>query len=255
MSRVSVIALATFREAVRDKILHSILFFAGLLLVLSLGVRELSVGDTGKAVQGVALGGIAFIGAVIAVFLGVGLVWKELERKTIYTLASKPLPRWQLLLGKYAGLWLTLMVEVAAMTGLYIAIVGPTEGWPSGPTWVALAMLGMELTLLCAWATLFSTLAAPTSAAGYTISVYVIGHFADDLLRFGQASDDPGFRSLALALYRVVPNLEAFNLRAEAIHGVVVPASELLATSAYGLGYTAAVLGLAMLVFQSRDFK
>ena len=254
-TRIYAVASNTFREAVRDKVLYSILFFAAILLLASLGMREVALGDRDKVVRGVGLGGISVIGAIIAVFLGVGLVWKEIERKTIYTLASKPLPRWQILLGKYLGLWITLAVEVAILTGLYTVIIGYQQGMPWAGVYLSMAMLMLELTLVTACATLFSTFASPTSASAYTLCVYVIGHFADDLYRFGQASDDAGFRALTMGLYRIVPNLGMFNVRTEAVHHVVVPGSEVLWATAYALGYTTVVLGIAMMVFERRDFK
>lgn len=255
MSRVWTIATNTFREAVRDKVLNSILFFAVILLFLSLAMREVSIGDTDKVVRGVALGGVSGLAGVIAIFLGVGLVYKEIERKTIYTLASKPIPRWQLLLGKYLGLWLTLAAEVALLTALYAGIVGMQQGLPGLPVFVSMGMLMVELSLVCAWATLFSTFSAPLTASAFSICIYLIGHFADDLRLFGENAE-PGLpKTMMLLLYRVVPNLEAFNLRTEAVHGIAVRWSELGWSTAYGLGYTVAVLIVAMLVFERRDFK
>ncbi len=255
MSRVFVIATNTFREAVRDRVLHSILFFAVLLLCLSLALREVAIGDTEKVVRGVALGGTSLLAAVIAVFLGVGLVYKEIEKKTIYTLASKPMPRWQLLLGKYLGLWLTLAAEVALLTAFYSAILGMQQGLPSIQVYLAMGMLMLELSLLTAWATLFSTFAAPMTASAFTVCIYLIGHFADDLRLFGERADPGFFKSSVEVLYRVVPNLEAFNIRAEAVHGIAVPTSELAWATAYGFGYTVAVLAVAMWIFERRDFK
>ena len=255
MSRVLVIATNTFREAVRDRVLHSILFFAVLLLCLSLALREVAIGDTEKVVRGVALGGTSLLAAVIAVFLGVGLVYKEIEKKTIYTLASKPMPRWQLLLGKYLGLWLTLAAEVGLLTAFYSVILGMQQGLPSVHVYVAMGMLMVELSLLTAWATLFSTFAAPMTASAFTICIYLIGHFADDLRLFGERADPGAFKTMVEVLYRVVPNLEAFNIRTEAVHGVAVPAGELAWSTAYGVGYTVAVLAVAMWIFERRDFK
>lgn len=255
MSRVWVIATNTFREAVRDRVLNSILFFAVILLGVSLALREVSIGDTEKVVRGVALGGVSFLGAIIAMFLGVGLVYKEIERKTIYTLASKPIPRWQLLFGKYLGLWITLAVEVALLTAFYTVIVGMQQGLPGLPIYVSMGMLMLELSLLTAWATLFSTFASPTTATAYTLCIYFIGHFADDLYLFGQKAEPGPFKTLLQVLYRMLPNLETFNLRTEAVHGVAVPGAELAWAAAYGLGYTAAVLAVAMMVFERRDFK
>ncbi len=255
MSQMLAVAVNTFREAVRDKVLHSILFFAVLLLVVSLGMQEITIGDQAKVVRGVALGGISLMGGLIAIFLGVGLVWKEIERKTIYTLASKPVARWRLLLGKYLGLWLTLAAEVGILALLYTVVIGSQQGLPSMDVYVAIGMLMMGLTLLCAWATLFSTFAAPTTASAYSLCIYLIGHFSDDLKLFGDRSDDPTFKALCGVLYRVLPNLDVFNVRAEAVHGIAVPASELLWALAYGGGYTAVVLLVAMWVFERRDFK
>lgn len=255
MIRVWAIATNTFREAVRDKVLHSILFVGALLLLLSLAMQEISIGDAQKVVRGVALGGIGVVGAAISIFLGVGLVWKEIERKTIYTLASKPIPRWQLLLGKYLGLWLTLAAEIGALTLLYTLIVGSQQGLPDAQVYVALSLLMVELTLVCAWATLFSTFAAPTTASAYAVCVWLIGHFADDLRLFGEKAESEAFRTVALVLYRVLPNLSTFNIRAEAVHGVAVPTTEVLGAVGYGVGYTAAVLAIAMWVFERRDFK
>lgn len=255
MNQIFAVATNTFREAVRDKVLHSILFFAVLLLCVSLVMQEITIGDSAKVVRGVALGGISLLGGLIAIFLGVGLVWKEIEKKTIYTLASKPVARWRLLLGKYVGLWLTLAAEVGILTLLYTVIVGSQQGFPSADIYLSMGMLMMELTLLCAWATLFSTFAAPTTASAYSLCIYLIGHFTDDLVLFGDRSDDPAFKALCRALYRVLPNLELFNVRAEAIHGIAVPAAEIAWALVYGGGYTVVVLVLAMVVFERRDFK
>jgi ABC-type transport system involved in multi-copper enzyme maturation permease subunit len=255
VSRIWAVATNTFREAVRDKVLHSILFFAALLLFLSLAMRDISIGDTDKIVRGTALGGISVLGAIIAIFLGVGLVWKEIDRKTIYTLASKPMTRASLLLGKYLGLWITLAVEVGILTLFYTLIVGAQQGIPSGQIYVAIGMLMMELTLLCAWSTLFSTFAAPTTASAYSLSIWLIGHLTDDLRTFGERSDDPAFRELALVLYRVLPNLEIFNTRAAAVHDIATPMSEVGWALLYCAGYTSAVLAAAIWVFSRRDFK
>jgi ABC-type transport system involved in multi-copper enzyme maturation permease subunit len=255
VKRVWAIATNTFREAVRDKVLHSLLFFAGLLLLLSLAMQDIAIGDTDKVVRGVAMGGISLLGAIIAIFLGVGLVWKEIERKTIYTLASKPIPRWMLLLGKYVGLWITLFVEIAVLALLYTVIVGSQQGLPPAGFYVATLLLMLELTLLTAWATLFSTFASPMTASAYSLCIYVIGHFVDDLRLFGEASDDPTFKQVARVLYRVLPNLEVFNVRAEAVNGILIPAREVGWAAVYGVGYTLVVLVVAMAVFQRRDFK
>lgn len=255
MSRVWALATSTVRELVRDKVLYSILFFAALLLLVSLAMKEITIGDSDKVVRGVALAGISAMGSVIAVFLGVQLVHKEIERKTIYTLASKPIPRWQILLGKYLGLWLTLVLELGILTVFYTLIVGSRQGLPAGGVYLSIVMLMVELSLLTAWSTLFSTFASPLMASAYSICIYLIGHFTDDLHAFGEASDNPSFKLVAEVVYKVLPNLELFNIRTEAVLNIPVPAVELAWAAAYGLGYTALVLAVAIAVFERRDFK
>lgn len=255
MSRIWALAASTVRELVRDKVLYSILFFAALLLLVSLAMKEITIGDSDKVVRGVALAGISAMGSVIAVFLGVQLVHKEIERKTIYTLASKPIPRWQILLGKYLGLWLTLLLELGILTVFYTLIVGSRQGLPSSGVYLAIGMLMVELSLLTAWSTLFSTFASPLMASAYSICVYLIGHFTDDLQAFGEASDNPSFKLVADVVYRVLPNLELFNIRTEAVLNIPVPAGELGWAVLYGLGYTTVVLAVAVAVFERRDFK
>jgi ABC-type transport system involved in multi-copper enzyme maturation permease subunit len=255
MTRVWVIATNTFREAVRDKVLHSILFFAVILLGISLALREVSIGDTEKIVRGVALGGISLLAGIIAIFLGVGLVYKEIEQKTIYTLACKPMPRWQLLLGKYLGLWLTLAAEVTLLTVFYTVIIGLQQGFPSVWVYVSMGMLMLELTLLTAWSILYSTFATPTTAAAFSLCTFLVGHLADDIALFAEKADPGPFKTLLQVLYRIVPNLEMLNLRTEAVHAMPVPLSELGYCTIYALGYTAAVLSIAMIVFERCDFK
>jgi ABC-type transport system involved in multi-copper enzyme maturation permease subunit len=164
------------------------------------------------------------------------------------------MPRWQLLLGKYLGLWLTLAAEVALLTALYTAVVGFQQGLPSRWVYASMGMLMLELTLLTAWATFFSTFATPMTAAAFSICTYLAGHFADDLYLFGQRAEPGVGKTVMMALYRVLPNLEMFNIRIEAVHGVAVPLSEFAWCTAYSLGYSALILIAAMAIFEKRDF-
>ena len=141
------------------------------------------------------------------------------------------------------------------LTALYTIVIGMQQGVPGLPVYVSMGMLLVELSLVCAWATLFSTFAAPMTATAYSLCIYLIGHFADDLYLFAERAEPGSFKTLLEVLYRVVPNLESFNLRSEAVHGITVPWSELGWSCAYGFGYTAAVLAVAMMVFEKRDFK
>ena len=255
MSRIWALATNTFREAVRDRILYSILFFAVGVLVLSLAVEEITIGDQAKVVRSVAQGAIDMFGSIIAMFLGISLVYKEIERKTVYTILSKPIARWKFIVGKYTGLVLTLSVEIAVLLLLYVVLMTVQQRFPPPIVFVSMGTLMVELMLLTAWATLFSSFSTPTTAAAFTLAIFVIGHLADDIWLFGNQADSPAVRQAARALYWALPNFEVFSLRVEAVHEREIPWGRVGLAVAYGLAYTGAVLSLAVAVFNHRDLK
>jgi Cu-processing system permease protein len=253
--RIAAIALNTCREAIRDRVLYSLLFFAALILAASLVTQELTVGDQDKVVRGVAQAAIRLFSSIMAMFLGVGLVWKEIERRTIYLVVSKPTPRWMFLLGKYVGLLLTLAINLGLMVGLYVVLITFQQGFPHPSFWAFVGLLCVHLMLLTAWATFFSSFSGPTTATAFTLSIFVIGNLADDIWTFGQQASTPLVRSTSAVLYWLLPNFEVFNVQPQAAHQVFVAPSYLLEALVYGLGYTAAVLAASIAVFQRRDFR
>ena len=255
MNRLLALALNTFREAVRDRVLYSILFFAAGVIVLSLALQEVTIGDQDEVVRSIGQGAMDLFASIIAMFLGVSLVWKELDKRTAYTILSKPVPRWMFVLGKYLGLMLTLTVEVGILLAVYTALMVVQQGFPPPVVFVSTALLLFELALLTAWATLFSTYSAPTTASAFTLAVFVIGHLADDIWLYGNQSDNPAVRQVARALYWLLPNFELFNIRADAVHGRPTPWEQVWPAVGYGIAYTTAVLVLAMAVFRRRDLR
>jgi Cu-processing system permease protein len=250
---VLAIGAATFREAIRDRVLASLFFVAALILGVSLAAEEITIGDQAKVIRGLALGGISLSASVMAMFLGVSLVWRELEQRTIHTIASKPVSRTAFVVGKYLGLVATLAALVTGMFVLYLILVGMDLGWPH-PSLVAFAvLLAVDLALLTAWATLFSTFAGPSTATVFTVSVFVIGHLADDVGRFGEQATSPVFRQVARILYWILPNFQVLDVQSQAAHEVAVPLSYVLQAGGYGLGYTALVLLAAAILFERRD--
>jgi len=255
LSRLWALAANTFREAVRDRVLYSILFFAVGVLCLSLAVQEITIGDHEKVVRSVAQAAIDGFGSLIAMFLGVSLVYKEIERKTVYTVLSKPIPRWMFVLGKYAGLVLTLTVEIAILLVLYTGLMTAQQHFPPPVVFVSMLTLLAQLMLLTAWATLFSTFSTPTTAAAFTLAIFVIGHLADDIWLFGSQAQSVTVQQVARILYWLLPNFSLFSLRPEAVHELPIPWDRVAGVLAYGAAYTTAVLSLAVAVFQRRDLR
>lgn len=256
MNKIIAIALNTFRESIRDRIFYSLLVFAVLMLAFSMVLGNLTIGQPGKIIKDFGLGAISIFGTLIAIFVGIGLVYKEMEKKTIYLILAKPLSRWQFLLGKYIGLSLTLLIEVSVMTiclfGLLRFYYGLAIPWE---LLKAILPICFELQLILATALLFSTFASPFLSGLFTLSIFVIGHLTQDLRVLAQNSEDLGLKRLSTLLYYLFPNLEFLNFKAQVVHGLPIATNALLLSLLYAAVYTAAILVAAIIVFSRRDIR
>src|ERR671913_479905 len=220
--RVLAIARNTFREAVRDRVLYNLVLFVLLLTGASVFIGELSGGQERKVIVDLGLSAMLLFGVFIAIFVGVGLVYKEIERRTIYAIFAKPVGRGEFLVGKYLGLCLTLAVNVAVMgAGVSLAILYVRGGWDALVLniWPALALIYVELMIVVAVALLFSSFSSPALSALLTFFVFVIGHFSADLKSFAASLGGVGARALFGALYYLLPNLSNYSYITAAAHG------------------------------------
>ena len=255
MNRITVIALNTFKENIRDKILYNLVFFGLLMIGSATLLSTLSMGEQAKIIKDLGLAGINLFGVLIAIFVGIGLVSKEIEKRTIYTIIAKPVPRYQFLLGRYFGLTITLLVNTAIMVAGYALILLVAGiGFDAGLS-KAIAMIVIELLVVVAVAVMFSTFTTTTLSATFSMAVYVIGHMTADLRLLGAKLKDETTTAILDGLYYLLPNLEYFNVKGQAVHGLPIETSYLAFAAAYGTLYSAIVLILAGLVFQRRDFK
>lgn len=252
--KVLSIALNTFRENLRDKLLYNLLIFALLMIGSSLILMRLTLGEFHRLILDIGLGSINFFGVLIAIFVGIGLVSKEIEKKTIYTIVSKPVARFQFLLGKYLGLCLTLFINTVIMTSGLLAVLYVQDVPIHTVLFKALGMIMLEFMVITAVALLFSTFSSATLSAIFTLAIYVIGHLTPDLKAFGQKMEGAG-RTVLEGIYYILPNLDRFNLKGHVTHHLEVPAGDLLMIAAYGMAYTAFLLMLASVIFQRRDFR
>jgi ABC-type transport system involved in multi-copper enzyme maturation permease subunit len=262
------IAINGFREAVRDKVMYSLVAFAVLLIIASYAIAQLTAGQDVKILKDLGLSAIAIFGLFMAIFIGIGLVSKEVERRSIYALLAKPLRRADLVLGKYFGLVLTLLVNITVMTvALYLVLA--YLGWRAteseklareapllDPALLkAITLTLVQLMIVTATALFFSTFSTPILSAALTFGVYVAGFFSTDLRNFDQIVDSPVARTLARALYYVLPNLSSFDVSAQIVHGVHVGWKYMAVTMAYGFVYIAILLTISVTIFSRRDFK
>lgn len=255
MGKIAAIALNTFRETIRDRIFYSLLFFAMVLILFSVVLGKLTIGDPLKIVKDFGLGSISLVGMLIAIFVGIGMVYKEMERRTIYVILSKPLARWHFLLGKYFGLSLTLLVEVGVMTVLLFALCYCYEPVLDLRLLYAIVPIMFELQLILAAAFLFSTFASSFLSGMFTLSVFIIGHFTRDLKLLAGTTEDPLFQSVSNILYHVLPNLEFLNFKSRVVHHLPIDTGEFLLSLAYATLYTCMLMGIAVFIFRQRDIK
>jgi ABC-type transport system involved in multi-copper enzyme maturation permease subunit len=268
MLTVTRIAANVFKESVRDKVLYSLVLFAVLLIAVSLLLSQLTAGQEVKIIKDLGLAAISIIGLCIAIFIGIGLVSKEVERRSIYALLAKPMTRPQLILGKFFGLTLTLAVNVIVMTvALYVVLAVYAAYTPKElqDLWEAPALdpalmkasflIFIELTLVTAVALLFSTYSSPIWSTLFTFALVVVGQFSADLKNFEHVLESAPLVWITRVLYYLLPNLATFDIKLQVVHGQPVPFAYLAMSTAYASVYIAALLLTAMLVFARRDFK
>jgi ABC-type transport system involved in multi-copper enzyme maturation permease subunit len=255
LTRIWTIAFNTWREAIRNKLLYTLLFFGIALIGTGVLVSTLSYVEGERIVQDVGLAAVRLMSVGIAVFVGVGLIHGEVERRTIYTILSKPVARAEFLLGKYLGLVITTWLMLVVM-GLAFACVSLGYGAPiDAGHLAAFALIGMELVVMVAVATLFSSFTTPMLASLFTVGIYLVGHLTRDLRQIGERADIEALAPIANALFWLLPDLESFNLTIEAVHHLPIPPSAVGWPVVYGFGYAVLVLFCASFIFARRDFR
>ena len=221
-----------------------------------------------KIIKDLGLASLSMFGLLIAVFIGVGLVTKEVEKRSVYGLLTKPLSRAEFLLGKYAGLVMTLALNLSVMTlALYavlyysnlVASEGLQRSWEAPAVdprmLISIGLIFAELMLVTALALFFSTFSSPLWATLLTLGLWVAGHFNSDLRNFGTVVDSAAAIWIARAVYYVIPNLAPFDVKAEVVHGIHIAARQVAYTLAYAALYIAVLLTASVTIFSRRDFK
>lgn len=254
----NIIAIArnTFREAVRDRVLYNLVVFVLLITGCAVFLGDLTAGQEDRTVTNIGLSAMLLFGVFIAIFVGVSLVSKEIEKKTLYTVFSKPVGRGEFIVGKYLGLCLTLLVNIAVMgAGVSIALLWVGSGGLAVSIWGAVVLIFLELTIVTAVATLFSSFSSPALSALLTFLVWVIGHFSASLREFAENLGSAGAKALFGAIYYLFPNLSHYEFITLASRGETPGAGFLLGILIYTLAFDAILLGITIVVFRRRNLK
>ena len=258
MRRAGVVALNTFREAVRDRVLYNLVFFALLMMAAAVAVGQISIGIEETVIVSLGLSAISVIGLLISIFLGVALVSKEMDKRTLYALLAKPVRRWEFLLGKFGGLVLTLAVNTAAMAlGLLLVMiyVKHSLGRSDAVVLAAVYFILLKLALIVALALLFSCFTTPLLAILFTLGLYIVGLYVQELRNMPIEVLSPAMAAFTKWLSYLLPNFENYNVMAMAAHGRAVPAVLIEQNTLYTVVYCTIVLMAAAAVFSRRNLK
>jgi len=255
LARIVVVAENTAREAVRDKLLYNLLLFAGIMIASSVLLAQLQVGYDERIYNDVGLASIAFFGVLIAIFVGINLVYREISLKTVYAMLAKPVYRWEFMLGKYFGLLAMLAVEVGVMSLFFMAVLWfKASEIYTGMFW-AIGLIYLELALVTAIALFFSSFTTPYLAGMFTVALWITGHLLADLRAFGQGPDGELLRPVTEFLYWALPNLDRLDFKGDAASGLAIDAVRAGWAALYAVLYSAVLLVLAIVLFRRRDFR
>lgn len=255
MMRIWALAFNTFRETIRNRILMNILIFAIGLILLSLVVGEWSMGEQVKVIKDFGLSAMSLFGLLIAVFIGIRLMVQELEQKTIYIIAVKPVHRWQIVTGKYLGLTLTLLINIVLMAIALWVVDFIIEGRIDLGLIPAIILIYLEILLMVAFSIFFASLMSPTLGAIATIVIFFMGHLSDYLYDFIRLYPDKGYHWLLKGIYYIVPNLEKLNIKMAAVEHLPQPPHAFAWGVVYGISYILIVMMFSCLIFERKDLK
>ncbi len=252
------IARNAFREAVRDRVLYNLVFFALLMMAAAVLVGQISIDIEQTVIVSLGLSAISLIGLLIAIFLGVALVSKEMDKRTLYALLAKPVRRWEFLLGKFGGLVLTLAVNTAAMAlGLLLVMLYVKHSLQRSDAVVLVAVyfILLKLALVVALALLFSCFTTPLLAILFTVGLYITGLYVQELRNLPVEVLSPAMAAFTKWLSYLLPNFENYNVMALAAHGRAVPGVVIQQNTLYTVVYCTIVLTAAAAVFSRRNLK
>ncbi len=254
MGKVIAIAGNTVREVVRDKVFYILVFFAVLLIAVSKALGWISMEQDVKVMKDFSIAAINLFVLLITIFLGTTLVYKEIDKRTIYTILSKDVGRWQFVLGKYFGLLAAASMCMAGMTAVFIVYLLVMGGGVEASLFLAVGGMLLELMLITSVSLLFSGLTSPVLSAFITFCFFLLGHSVEVLRKFVEEFEFQGLEPMANAIYYLFPNLENCNFKMYVGSGTLPEAAHVLWAAAYAAGYSAALIGITLVIYRRKDF-
>jgi Cu-processing system permease protein len=255
MNTIASVALNTFRESVREKILVVALLFGAVLMGSSVFLSPLAVGAKQKIVMDVALASISIIGVLVAIFFGSTLVHKEMDKKAIYLVITRPVSRPAYLIGKLAGIMAAVAIIFIVMLVVMIGTIALGRGDLRPAVFAAVYLSLLETAIICSVVMLFSTFTTPMLTSFFTLCIFAAGSMSNDIRVFASKFGGAGLKAAADLCYVALPNLKVFDLRHEAVHALPFSAADVLLATLYAAVYSGVVIYFACLIFKRREFR
>ncbi len=249
------LVLNTFKESARNKMFYLLVFFGIFFALSSKLISFLTLGDTMKVMKDTGLAAINFFCVLIAIFTGINLVYKEIEKKTVFNILSKPVTRDQFIIGKFFGLALTMLVALLSMAVIFFLLVLLNGGGFDLKILLYFFMLYLELLIIVAISLLFSSFSTPILSFIFTVSLYLIGHVMWTFNEFKSLLQSKLWIRFAQGLYYILPNLDKFNIKNDVVLDLPLRAGTILFSVLYALVYILALLALTVLIFRRREFQ
>lgn len=256
LPRILAVAKNAFREAVRDRVLYNLIVFVLLITASAVFLGELTAGQEARVIVNLGLTAMLIFGAFIAIFVGVSLVWKEIEKRTVYAIFSKPVGRGEYIIGKFIGLSATLLLNTIVMgVGVSLALLYVGNSSLAASIWPTVLLIFLELTITTAVAILFSSFSTPALSALLTFLVFVIGHFSTALRELSRDMASEVARLLFSGLYYIMPNFSHFSFATEAANGMTPNSAMLGGSIVYAVVYNIILITVTVVIFSRRNFK
>lgn len=253
--KLKAIAINTFKEAARNKIFYLLIVFGIVFAVGSKLASLLTLGDQIRVIKNIGLASINFFCVLIAIFTGINLVYKEIDKKTIFNILSKPISRMDFIVGKFFGLALTILVALLSMAVIFFLFLFFITGSFDWKMMIYFAFLYLELLIIISISLVFSSFSTPILSSIFTIILYLIGHVLWTFNEFKYKLVEPVTKVMAYLLYYLLPNFDKFNVREQVVMNMKVGSKLALYSVIYGFLYILAMLSLAVLIFRKREFK
>lgn len=256
LPRILAVAKNAFREAVRDRVLYNLIVFVLLITASAIFLGELTAGQEARVIVNLGLTAMLIFGTFIAIFVGVSLVWKEIEKRTVYAVFSKPVGRGEYIIGKFIGLSATLLLNTIVMgIGVSLALLYVGNSSLAASIWPTVLLIFLELTVITAVAILFSSFSTPALSALLTFLVFVIGHFSTALRELSRDMASEAAKVIFAGLYYIMPNFSHFSFATEAANGMAPNLAMLGGSAAYAVVYNVILITITVVIFSRRNFK